>query len=321
MAELSEDEMLAQAIAMSLLPEQEQQQQEKEEEEEETQKTSTPQVSSKAVSQYSTLTTDRSSATQQQGPSASKTSAPQKDFLASIPGDLSEEAAKIAQRLQVRVEPSPPTQTTLPPAKLMGEWQPNKECLELIMGMGISENAARRALYNTGNDNAELATAWVFENISDPELHKPFTPSMTVLPHIPEGGPVCHSFDDVMAQMNSEAFKMVLVVNTELRMGVGKTAAQVGHAVLGLYRLLQTQAKWKEDSIKWDDCGSKKIVLQGRNTRHLLELKHRAYELRLPNIIVHDAGKTQVAPGSLTVFATFGRSADVDQVTGSLKLL
>ena len=311
MAELSEDEMLAQAIALSLLPEQEQQQQEKEEE---TQNTSTPQVSSKAVSQHSTAAADQSSAV------ASKT-VPQKDFLASVSGDISEEAAKIAQRLQERVEPSPPAQTTLPPAKLMGEWQPNKECLELIVGMGISENAARRALYNTGNDNAELATAWVFENISDPELHKPFTPSMTVLPHVPEGGPVCHSFDDVMAQMNSEAFKMVLVVNTELRMGVGKAAAQVGHAVLGLYRLLQTQVKWKEDSIEWDDCGAKKIVLQGRDTRHLLELKHRAYELRLPNIIVHDAGKTQVAPGSLTVFATFGRAADVDQVTGSLKLL
>ena len=206
------------------------------------------------------------------------------------------------------------------------EWQPNKECLELVMGMGISENAARRALYNTGNDNAELAISWVFENISNPELHSPFNPG-TLSPALAsqQGGPVYHSYDDaaVGGQENLEMYmyKMVFVVNSELRMGAGKIAAQVGHATLALYRLLQTQPDWKEQCTKWEETMSTKIAVQGLNTHHLLELKHRAYELRLPNVIVHDAGKTQVEPGSLTVFAVFGKIAEVNQITGKLKLL
>lgn len=317
MAELTEEEMLAQAIAMSLESEQPQQQQQQQPQQ---QDTSTAHLNGFTTTPSQPTTTPDQSSTTEPHPAAPQPPAVPSD--AGQRSELSEEAAWIAQALQSRKEPDPPSNTTLPPAKLMREWQPNKECLELIVGMGISENAARRALYNTGNDNAELATAWVFENIDNPELHQPFTPPpMTMLPHIPEGGPVCHSFDEVVAQMSAESHKMVMVVNTELRMGVGKTAAQVGHATLGLYRLLQTQPNWKEHSTKWEDSGSKKIVLQGSDTHHLLELKHKAYELRLPNIIVHDAGKTQVAPGSLTVFAVFGKSSEVDQVTGTLKLL
>lgn len=38
-------------------------------------------------------------------------------------------------------------------------------------------------------------------------------------------------------------FKMVFVVNTSLEMPPGKTAAQVGHAALGVQRVLATKAK------------------------------------------------------------------------------
>lgn len=38
-------------------------------------------------------------------------------------------------------------------------------------------------------------------------------------------------------------FKMVFVVNTSLEMPAGKTAAQVGHAALGVQRVLATKAK------------------------------------------------------------------------------
>lgn len=225
----------------------------------------------------------------------------------------------------------PQTQTTLPPVRLtsyhsVDEWQPNRECLELVMGMGISENAARRALYCTGNDNAELAVSWVFENIDNPDLHKPFQPPpMTSHPH--DSGPVCHSYDDQVAsdeEDEGETPKMVFVLNSELKMGVGKVAAQVGHATLGLYRLLQqSKAGTPLHAVceKWEEGGGKKIVLKGDNVQHLLDLKRKAYELRLPNIIVHDAGKTQVQSGSLTVFGLFGKGSEVDQVTGNLKLL
>ena len=222
-----------------------------------------------------------------------------------------------------------PGGTTLPPVELSGihsvrQWEPNRECLELVMGMGISANAARRALYHTGNDNAELAVAWVFENINKPDLHETFEPPPLTVAQPPQTGPVFHSFDELQSVvLASEATtpKMVFVVNTELKMGVGKIAAQVGHATLALYRHLQGQPEQQADFKDWEDGGSKKIVLKGENYQQLLELKHRAYELHIPNVIVHDAGRTQIEPGSLTVFALFGDSSTVDKVTGALKLL
>ena len=55
--------------------------------------------------------------------------------------------------------------------------------------------------------------------------------------------------------MNSP-YKMVFVVNTELNMGVGKIAAQVGHAAVGLYRILSSQAqKYDHKLAQWDDFG------------------------------------------------------------------
>lgn len=50
---------------------------------------------------------------------------------------------------------------------------------------------------------------------------------------------------------------MVFVVNTELNMGVGKVAAQVGHAAVGLYKILSSQSqKYDHMLAQWDDFGS-----------------------------------------------------------------
>ena len=244
--------------------------------------------------------------------------------------DLPKEQPHSRSTAKVRgttLEPS--SGATLPAAKLSSlhsvqDWQPNQQCLELIVGMGISHNAARRALYHTGNDNAELAVAWVYENIENPELHLPFEPPMVTVAHLPQMGPVYHSYDELVASdedEEEELYKMVFVVNTELKMGVGKVAAQVGHATLGLHSCLQSQQECQAGVKAWQDAGSKKIVLRGNSAQELLDLKRRAYELHIPNIIVHDAGRTQVQSGSLTVFALFGQSLQVDQITGKLKLL
>ena len=163
------------------------------------------------------------------------------------------------------------------------DWQPNKQCLELIVGMGISENAAKRALFYTGNDNAELAVAWVFENIENPELHTPFEPPSMITLHskgAPMGpGPVFHSIDELIGQLVDEiSYKMVFVVNLELKMSPGKIAAQVGHATLGLYKYLQSQQDQRARLEQWEERGSKKVVLRGNNVRQMLDLKKKAYD-------------------------------------------
>lgn len=210
-------------------------------------------------------------------------------------------------------------------------WAPNKEALELILGMGISENAAKRGLYHSGNKGAQEAIEWVFGNIGNVELHEPFTPPViasaqagTDLSH----GTIYHSYDDMVEGMLEadrgmlgSGFKMVLVANSSLRMGVGKLAAQVGHAVLALYRFVDSQHDRKHEIEQWEKFGAKKIVLKGIDTQHLLDLKQKALELHISNTLIHDAGKTQIDPGSLTILALFGRNKDIDCVTGKLKLL
>lgn len=37
--------------------------------------------------------------------------------------------------------------------------------------MGIPENGAKRALFNTGNNSADMATTWYFEHMDDPGKH------------------------------------------------------------------------------------------------------------------------------------------------------
>ena len=55
----------------------------------------------------------------------------------------------------------------------------------------------------------------------------------------------------------SDLNKMVLIVNGELNMGVGKVGAQCAHAALGLYKmLLEDQSKHGEMVLSWEQFGS-----------------------------------------------------------------
>lgn len=65
----------------------------------------------------------------------------------------------------------------------------------------------------------------------------------------------------------------------------------------------------------------RKITLKGKDSQELVALQRKAEGLHLPTYLVQDAGRTQVAPGSVTVLAIFGDDQAVDEVTGHLKLL
>jgi len=55
----------------------------------------------------------------------------------------------------------------------MGEPDLNKEILNNIIMMGVPENAAKHALYHTGNNSEDMAATWYFEHMSDPALNEP----------------------------------------------------------------------------------------------------------------------------------------------------
>jgi len=64
--------------------------------------------------------------------------------------------------------------------------------------MGIPENPAKHALYRTGNNSADMAVTWYFENMADESLNLP----LRVLKEAPKSG------DDVPA----EALSMMMTM-------------------------------------------------------------------------------------------------------------
>ncbi|CAN6341351.1 unnamed protein product [Urochloa humidicola] len=115
-----------------------------------------------------------------------------------------------------------------------------------------------------------------------------------------------------------EELKMVLVVRQDLKMGAGKIASQCAHAATGLYAELMSSNRGLLR--QWEQLGQAKIVLTCKNQQEML--KETAAHRGIPTFVVADAGRTQVLAGSKTVLAIGpGRKADIDSVTGKLRLL
>ncbi|KAI9296201.1 PTH2-domain-containing protein [Neoconidiobolus thromboides FSU 785] len=118
---------------------------------------------------------------------------------------------------------------------------------------------------------------------------------------------------------SSESCKMVLVVRTDLGMGKGKVAAQCSHATLACYK---KAVKLGSKSLKiWEYQGQPKITLKCDSEEQMLLLFDKASKSGLICQVIRDAGRTQIAAGSLTVLG-IGPSpiSQIDQVTGHLKL-
>ncbi|KAF6770129.1 hypothetical protein AHF37_11771 [Paragonimus kellicotti] len=113
--------------------------------------------------------------------------------------------------------------------------------------------------------------------------------------------------------------KMVLVVRTDLNMGKGKIAAQCSHAAVSCFQYAQAENPGLLST--WEEQGQPKIVLKSDSLKELELLSEKADSLGLVNFIIHDAGHTQVPSGTATVLGIGpGLAADIDRVTGDLKL-
>ncbi|KGY15375.1 peptidyl-tRNA hydrolase [Paracoccidioides brasiliensis Pb03] len=120
---------------------------------------------------------------------------------------------------------------------------------------------------------------------------------------------------------NTDEVKLVLVVRTDLGMGRGKIAAQCSHATLACYKYYFSRAPDSPILKRWERGGQAKIALQVKSEEELLLLQAQAVSLGLCAQVIQDAGRTQIASGSLTVLGILGPKGVVDGVTGSLKLL
>ena len=113
--------------------------------------------------------------------------------------------------------------------------------------------------------------------------------------------------------------KQVVAVRTDLDMGKGKIAAQVGHAcVLGAEHVRKSHPDWFEEW--WG--GQEKVVVKVGSMKELDKIKEDAISLDVPWSEVSDAGHTQLAPGTTTCIS-LGPAPEnlIDKITGDLKLL
>ncbi|ARF11981.1 peptidyl-tRNA hydrolase [Klosneuvirus KNV1] len=112
-----------------------------------------------------------------------------------------------------------------------------------------------------------------------------------------------------------------LIVNSDLNMGKGKIASQIGHCVNEITERIIISAyeskkppEYYSTYMKWKMHGSAKIVLKasGEKLQELMKLDHC--------IPVYDAGKTQIEAGSLTCIG-FYPSSEIGVLLKDLKLL
>ncbi len=114
-------------------------------------------------------------------------------------------------------------------------------------------------------------------------------------------------------------YKMVIAVRTDLRMGRGKTAAQVAHAaVSALEEARKEHRDWVE---AWLSEGQCKIAVKVHSEKELQELKEQAVSLCLPSVLICDRGLTQVPANTTTCIGIGPCPAElVDRLTRQLKL-
>lgn len=113
-------------------------------------------------------------------------------------------------------------------------------------------------------------------------------------------------------------YKMILAVNTDLSMGKGKIAAQCGHAAVGCYRIAHRRIPHAVAA--WNATGCAKIAVKCPE-REFASLMEQCRSKGIPYYLVEDAGRTQIAAGSLTVLAMLAPVAVLSTVTDHLKLL
>lgn len=73
---------------------------------------------------------------------------------------------------------------------------------------------------------------------------------------------------------------------------------------------------------RWDRAGCAKVALKISSQKEATDIEEVAAKLGLPTCHVRDAGRTQIAAGSMTVVAVGpGPAVLIDQITGHLKLM
>ena len=113
-----------------------------------------------------------------------------------------------------------------------------------------------------------------------------------------------------------ESPTMVLLVREDLAMSPGKVAVQCGHGAVEV--ALSARKRSARMFEAWREGGSRKIALRVPDEAALNELRDRLSYGILHHTVI-DAGRTEVAAGTVTVMALLGPRHAVDAVVHDLE--
>ena len=109
--------------------------------------------------------------------------------------------------------------------------------------------------------------------------------------------------------------KQVILVRSDLKMGLGKLSSQVAHASL--------EAALKSDKLKeWKNKGTKKVILKVKDEKELLYYYELAKKNKITNALIKDAAKTFFKVPTITCLAIGpDKEEKIDKLTKELKML
>lgn len=118
----------------------------------------------------------------------------------------------------------------------------------------------------------------------------------------------------------AEPMKMALVVRGDLKMTKGKTGAQCAHAAIMCF---ENASKRQSELLNaWLSLGQPKIVLRVNSLKEMEEIVKLANDRNVINGLVRDAGRTQLAVGTITVLGLGPDTVtNIDGLVKHLKLL
>ncbi len=122
-----------------------------------------------------------------------------------------------------------------------------------------------------------------------------------------------------MPKKGEMQYKLVVVVRDDIKMSVGKLAAQVAHAAVTC--ALEAKSRKPKWFSEWLKEGQRKVVLRAEDMDQLRALKDQAMRAGLPQALITDAGLTELAPNTTTCLG-IGPAPEnlLDPITGSLQL-
>jgi len=179
------------------------------------------------------------------------------------------------------------------------------ELLAKMQDMGFTELAASKALYWTGNNCIDIAINWIFQRPEN-TLKTPLDVELGMLKadldvkeeeireriqSIDSG--VCMIDDDEMEYFDDEMdytsldyedielFKLVLIVNKSFHIRPLDMTTVVGRVTGHMMVKVGMHDQGDEQLDMWEMCGEQVVILEGENSKHLMDLKLAAQCLEL----------------------------------------